>query len=219
MALRTRGRNYGSSEAVETPVAERSPDRLLEDICHELKLIDIKRKAIRDTTARLPFYYAITGLFGFLLAGSVLAISLIFIFVFGGLFSGALANIVGPVGALTLRKRAYADIAAGKERLFPMLPRLPESYAPVLVGVAGITRSSILFTDKHKPLKGLSEPDISTAGVLDLGSYKYLAVVFRDADGTINLKHDAMRRQYWLTEAKLKGHSDAAILGALEKRV
>ncbi|MBY9066627.1 hypothetical protein K1X12_06935 [Hyphomonas sp. WL0036] len=122
-----RSRYAGSSRSVAEVGAPSPPtiDKLLEDVAHELKLIDIKRRAIDQTTARLPWLYIGATILGVFLAGSVLAISPVFIFLFGALFSGVMANITGPLGALTYRRRAYREIAEGNERIFPMISGLP----------------------------------------------------------------------------------------------
>ena len=99
-----RARSYRSPEAQGVAVVapqESTPQRLIEDLSHDLKLLDIKRVVIRQTSGRIPFLYVGLGVFGLMLALSVLGISMLGMFLFGSLFSGVLASTFGPVGAVT----------------------------------------------------------------------------------------------------------------------
>lgn len=217
MARRSRYRNGSAADAAPSKPIRRSTDVILEDISHELKLIDIKRRAIRETSARLPWFYGIAGVLGLLLLGAILGISVLGIFIFGALFSGALANIVGPTGARTARQRAYQEIGKGKERLLPMLLDVPENVDPVIFGVTRITKTDIQLADKFIKFRDMHERNVNEQGAFDFGSYRYLGFVFRGSDGKIDVNHAAIRKQYWLTDAKRRNLNDDVIIGAVER--
>lgn len=218
MARRSQYRSSGEAGAERTPRV-RTIDDVLEDISHELKLIDIKRRMIAETTARLPWLYIATAVLGFFLLGSILSLSIFFIFIFGSLFSGALANIVGPLGALTARKRAYREVADIKERLFPKLLDLTPEVSPVLVGVSHIGKDGVRFSERKTSVAALREEDFDMRGAMAFGYYKYLAFLFRTPAGTIDLKHPAIRQQYWLTEARRRDLGPDALSRAVAEVV
>lgn len=201
MSRRSRYRTGDETGAASTPKA-RTLDDVLEDISHELKLLDIKRRMIAETTARLPWLYIGTAVLGVLLLGVILTANIFFIFAFGAFFSGALANIIGPLGALTARRRAYREVIDIKERLFPKLLQLTPEVSPVVVGVSHVGKDGVRFGDRKLNVAALREENFDARGAMAFGYYKYLAFLFRDATGNIDLKHPAIRQQYWLTEAR-----------------
>lgn len=217
MARRSRYRSGGAADVASSTPMVRSIDMVLEDISHELKLIDIKRRAIRETSARLPWFYGVAGILALLLLGSILGISVLGIFIFGGLLSGALANIVGPTGARTARQRAYQEIGKSKERLLPMVLDLPANVDPVIFGVTLVTKSNVQTTDKFIKFRDMHERDINEQGAFDFGRYRYLSFVFRGLDGKIDLNHPAIKKQYWLTDARRRNLNDDVIIGAVER--
>ncbi|MBA4226351.1 MAG: hypothetical protein C0456_06935 [Hyphomonas sp.] len=218
MSRRPRFRSSDEAGAASTPRA-RTIDDVLEDISHELKLIDIKRRMIADTTARLPWLYIATAVLGFFLLGSILSLSIFFIFIFGSLFSGALANIIGPLGALTARKRAYREVADIKERLFPKLLHLTPEVSTVLVGVSHVGKDGVRFSQNKVSVTALREEDFDMRGAMAFGYYKYLAFLFRNTAGSIDLTHPAIRQQYWLTEARRRGLGTDALSRAVAEVV
>lgn len=213
MARRIRSRQPDESSADAPRV--KSPDALLEDVSHELKLLDIKRRSILETTARLPWLYIAAVFVGAFLVLSIFAISPLFMFVFGSLFAGVMANITGPIGALTLRRKAYQEVMDVRERLFPMMAKLPAEISPVLFGVADIRKTGLQLSGSTLKFRELKEPMMDTKGGITIGFYKYIGMAFRGLDGQIDLGHPALRRQDWLVRARLKGISDAQIIEAL----
>lgn len=174
---------------------------------------------IADTTARLPWLYIATAVLGFFLLGSILSVSIFFIFIFGSLFSGALANIIGPLGALTARKRAYREVADIKERLFPKLLHLTPEVSPVLVGVSYAGKDGVRFSQNKVSVTALREEDFDMRGAMAFGYYKYLAFLFRNTAGSIDLTPPAIRQQYWLTEARRRGLGTDALSRAVAEVV
>lgn len=205
------------STSGDTAVAHvMSPDVLLENISHELKLMDIKRQAVRDQSARLPWVYMAAAIFGLFFLFSLLSISLLWIFVSGALLSGAIAGITGPLGAKTLRKQAWDDIRQIKQRLLPMVADLPAEINPVLFGVKKISRKDgIQLSAVRVPLKGVRENSFNENGYINLGYYEQLGLLFRGDDGKVNLAHPAISRQYWLMEARQKMLPEEAIQASL----
>lgn len=192
-------------------------DKLLERLSQNLKLIDIKRSVIRTNTRRLPFLYVALGIFGFMLGGAILAISVVFIFVFGALFSGVVANTFGPVGAIERRKDAARQIERLRTEVGEDVYALPDGVAPKVFGFVSATKSDVSLTAGALDLKTMRLDDINGKGEFPFWPYKSIGMVFRDSDGGINLKHPAIKNQYWLIEARLKGTPDAAVREALEK--
>ncbi len=184
---------------------EPSPQRLIEELSHDLKLLDIKRVVIRQTSGRIPFLYVGLGVFGFLLAGSVLTISPLGMFLFGSLFSGVLASTFGPVGAVTERKKAYETIAKLKNSIGEKIYRLPPDIHPKVFGFRSASKTGVTLTDAAIDLKSMNLDTIDPKGVFPFAPYKLLSMVFVGADGLVDLDHPAMKAQYWLGEARLKG--------------
>ena len=203
----------GSAE----PSPEQQANKLLESISQDLKLIDIKRGVIRINTRRLPFLYAGLGILGLPLAGAVLAISPIFIFLFGALFSAVAGNTFGPVGALERRKNGIKEIERLRAAVGAAVFELPDAVRPKVFGFLKATKADLLLTDQSIDLRTMNMQDIDDNGTLPFAPYKSLGMVFRSADGTVDLAHPAIKNQYWLIEARLKGLSDDVVRGALQK--
>jgi hypothetical protein len=190
-------------------------DKTLERMSQNLKLIDIKRGVIRINTKRLPFLYAGLAIFGLPLAGAVLALSPILIFLFGALFSAVAANTFGPIGAIERRKDSIKEIERLRAAVGTDLFDLPEGVNPQIFGFRRATKTELALTEQCIDLKTMQMQDIDEKGTLPFAPYKSLGMFFRAADGAINLAHPAIKNQYWLIEARLKGLSDETILKAL----
>lgn len=204
-----------SAPAELTP--EQKAGKTLEQISQNLKLIDIKRGVIRTNTKRLPFLYIGLGIFGFLLLGAIMAISVIMIFIFGALFSAVAGNTFGPIGAIERRKEAMKEIERLRAAVGADLHELPDGADPQVFGFLRATKTSLDLTDRCLDLKTMNMQDIDTKGTLPFAPYKSLGMFCRAPDGGIDLKDPAIKNQYWLIEARLKGLSDETILGTFGK--
>ena len=206
MARRSRSyRLPGAQGSTDAAPQRTSPQRLIEDLSHDLKLLDIKRVVIRQTSGRIPFLYVGLGVFGLMLALSVLGISILGMFLFGSLFSGVLASTFGPVGAVTERKKAYEAIAQLKNNIGEKLYNLPPDIHPKVFGFRGASKSGVSLTETAIDLKSMNLDTITPKGDFPFAPYKLLSMVFAGSDGLVNLDHPAMKAQYWLGEARLKG--------------
>ena len=213
---RTRFRQPAAQTTGSTELSpEQRTNKLLESISQDLKLIDIKRGVIRINTRRLPFLYVGLGIFGLPLAGAVLAISPILIFLFGSLFSAVAGSTFGPVGALERRKNAIKEIERLRAAVGAAVFELPETVSPKVFGFLKATKTDLLLTDHSLDLRTMNMQEIDDKGTLPFAPYKSLGMVFRSADGTVDLAHPAIKNQYWLIEARLKGLSDETVLKAL----
>ena len=196
---------------------EQQAGKTLERISQNLKLIDIKRGVIRTNTRRLPFLYIGLGIFGFLLLGAILAISAIMIFIFGALFSAVAGNTFGPIGAIERRKEAAKEIERLRAAVGADLHDLQDGAGPQVFGFIRATKTALELTDRCIDLKTMNMQDIDNKGTLPFAPYKSLGMFFRTPDGTIDLAHPAIKNQYWLIEARLRGLSDEAILAAFDR--
>ena len=215
---RTRYRQPAAETVGSTELsAEQQANKLLESISQDLKLIDIKRGVIRTNTRRLPFLYAGLGILGLPLAGSILAVSPIFIFLFGSLFSAVAGNTFGPIGALERRKNAIKEIERLRAAVGAAVFELPDAVSPKVFGFLKATKTDLLLTGQSLDLRTMNMQEIDDKGTLPFAPYKSLGMVFRGADGSVELAHPAIKNQYWLIEARLKGLSDDIVLSALER--
>ncbi len=214
---RTRYRQPAAAAASAELSAEQQTNKLLERISHNLKLIDIKRGVIRTNTKRLPFLYIGLGVFGVPLAGAVMAISPIFIFLFGALFSAVAGSTFGPVGALQRRKDSFKEIERLRAAVGADVFELSDDVSPKVFGFLKATKTSLVLTDQCMDLRTMNMQDIDDRGILPFAPYKSLGMVFRTPDGGIDLAHPAIKNQYWLIEVRLKGLSDEVIQSALDK--
>ena len=187
----------------------------LDKMSQDIKLIDIKRRVIKTNTFRLPFLYVGLGVFGFFLLGAIFALSIIMCFIFGTIFSAIFANTFGPIGALERRKSAGKEIENLIAQVGEALSSLPDNVQPKLFGFCYATKKDLKLTDACIDMKTMQMSLFDAKGALPLGPYKSLGMVFRAPDGEIDLKHSAMKTQYWLTEARLAGIKDDQIVDAL----
>lgn len=200
-----RSRSYREQGAEVALPEKSSSQRLIEDLSHDLKLLDIKRTIIRQTSGRIPFLYVGLGIFGLMLVLSIVGISILGIFLFGSLFSGVFASTYGPVGAVSERKKAYEAIAQLKKAIGEKVFKLPAEINPKVFGFRSAGKSGVILTDDAIDLKSMNLDLIDAKGAFPFTPYKLLSMVFAGSDGLVDIDHPAIKTQYWLGEARLKG--------------
>ncbi|MEM7460968.1 MAG: hypothetical protein AAF331_16020 [Pseudomonadota bacterium] len=200
-----------------TPEERRIKD--LETFTQDLKVLEIKRRSIQSYTKRLPWMIAGAIAAGIPLAISVLALSVLFIFIFGSIFSGVMAQIIGPSGAFERRRKAREIVATRLQKLATEIDSVRSSFDPILIAYASASKSAITFSKVGLVLTKSVIDQADEDGAWDFGRYKFAGVVLRQPDGSLSASHPGLKGQYWMNLARSKGHAEDALNAALNEQI
>lgn len=137
--------------------AEQTPEQVFaiaaDKIAHDLKIIEISRRVMGRSKRVLPFALIGVVLTGFPLLASILSVSPFGILLFGGLFSGAMSQLVGPYGSWSRLQSEPKKIEGRIDSLQEGLANFPTVASFVVFGVKSISKSKIVFFREITPAR------------------------------------------------------------------
>jgi len=208
---KARRENMMSAEAE----AKKNINRSFEMIAQDLKVIDIKRQVIKSGKKNLPFAYIGLAIASLFLLVTILAISIIGMVIAGSLFSGALAQVTGPMGIPARRKSSIDEIDKAVDRIIHALPKLPDGETVSVFGVRKVSKAGVNLSQPPTRLTRDVLDQINDDGVFAFEAYKFLGVAKQLPSGAVDLSFRDLRAHRWYMEALNAGLKDEAILAAL----
>ncbi len=186
------------------------------DMLQDLKVLDIKRRAIGLHKRRMP--YLIAGLLpiGLTVLFFVLQASILSLWLGIAIGGGYASQFFGPLGSLTRIKKARLDGELQIMKITERLPLMETGEALALFGVQKAGKSSLVTSDGAIRINRETLEAIDTdMAFVALGKYQYLGTAHIGANGSISEDFDRFKDQYWLGYARQKGCGDEAIAKAL----
>ena len=192
-------------------------DLKLDRSVQTLKVIEIKRRVIQQCSRKIPWAMVGTRVAAIPMAISVALISPIGIFIFGAVFSGALSQLVGPLGAMTKRSSTRQELPALIDTLQSEVKALSNARICVF-GVLPSTKKGLVTGPSMHRLDAELVGNIDADGRLPIGDYVQLGIAFARTPGDpLVFEDQSIRRLDWVSYAREKQISDADMHRAISR--